>query len=198
MDQPWIFLHSKILYACRIFTLKKEGYRSPRTGREHDFFLLDSADWVNVIPLTADGRVILVKQFRMGTKGFSLEIPGGMLDDGDHPAGAAARELLEETGYAGEEPILLGVVHPNPAIQTNRCYTYLINNVVFKTSPRQDSTEDIQVQSAPLAHIPELIRKGKITHALVIAAFYWYFSRTGSRDSKVPGQEKTFPSQEGA
>ncbi len=189
MGEPWTFLHSKILYTCRIFSLKKEGYRSPRTGREHDFFLLDSADWVNVIPRTADGRIILVKQYRIGTKDFSLEIPGGMLDEGDDPAGAAARELSEETGYAGEEPILLGVVHPNPAIQTNRCFTYLINNVVFKTPPQQDSTEDIEVQSAPLDHIPELIRKGEITHALVIAAFYWYFSSTASKDSRVQGLE---------
>ncbi len=187
MGQPWTFLHSKILYTCRIFSLKKEGYRSPRTGREHDFFLLDSTDWVNVIPRTADRRIILVKQYRIGTKDFSLEIPGGMLNEGDNPAGAAARELLEETGYAGEEPILLGVVHPNPAIQTNRCYTYLIDNVVFKTAPQQDSTEDIEVQFVPLAHIPELIRQGKITHALVIAAFYWYFSSTVSKDSEVQG-----------
>jgi len=189
MTQPWTFLHSKILYACRIFTLKKEGYRSPRTGKEHDFYLLDSSDWVNIIPLTADGRVILVRQFRMGTKDFSLEIPGGMLDEGDHPAGAAARELLEETGYAGEEPILLGVVHPNPAIQTNRCYTFLIKNVVLKSSPRQDSTEDIEVQSAPLDDIPRLIHEEKITHALVIAAFYWYFSNPASKDSGVQALE---------
>ena len=189
MPGPWTFLYSKIIHACRIFTLKQEGYRSPRTGKDHDFYLLDSSDWVNVIPLTADGRVILVRQFRMGTKDFSLEIPGGMLDEGDHPAGAAARELLEETGYAGEEPILLGVVHPNPAIQTNRCYTYLINKVVRKTSPRQDSTEDIEVQSAPLDDIPRLIHEEKITHALVIAAFYWYFSNPASKDSRVQGLE---------
>jgi ADP-ribose pyrophosphatase len=186
MPHPWTFLYSKIIHACRIFTLKKEGYRSPRTGKEHDFYLLDSSDWVNVIPLTAEGRVILVKQYRFGTKDFSLEIPGGMLDPGDHPAGAAARELLEETGYAGEEPILLGVVHPNPAIQSNRCYTYLIHNVVFKTLPRQDSTEDIEVHSAPLHDIPRLIHEGKITHALVIAAFYWYFSRIGFKGTTAP------------
>ena len=185
MAQPWTFLHSKLIHACRIFTLKTEGYRSPRTGKEHDFYLLDSTDWVNVIPLTADDRVILVKQFRMGTKDFSLEIPGGMLDEGDGPAGAAARELAEETGYAGDEPVLLGVVHPNPAIHTNRCYTYLIKNVVLQTSPQQDSTEDIEVQSVPLGDIPRLIREEKITHALVIAAFYWYFSGTGFQDART-------------
>jgi 8-oxo-dGTP pyrophosphatase MutT (NUDIX family) len=164
-----------------------EGYRSPRTGKDHDFFLLDSFDWVNIIPLTADGRVILVKQYRLGTKDFSLEIPGGMLNEGEEPVGAAARELLEETGYAGEEPILLGVVDPNPALQTNRCYTYLINNVAFRTTPQQDSTEDIEVQSVPLADIPRLIHEGKITHALVIAAFFWYYTNTASKDSRVHG-----------
>ena len=175
MPGPWAFLHSKILYVCRIFTLKVEGYRSPRTGKEHDFYLLDSPDWVNVIPLTPDGRIILVKQYRVGTRDFSLEIPGGMLDQGESPEGAAVRELLEETGYAGDDPILLGIVHPNPAFQTNRCHTFLVNNVRPKAPLRQDSTEDIEVESAPLSEIPRLIREGRITHALVIAAFYWYF-----------------------
>ena len=182
MVLPWTFLHSKIIHSCRIFTLKKDGYRSPRTGKEHDFYLLDSVDWVNVIPLTSDGQVILVKQFRFGTKDFSLEIPGGMLDEGDMPSQAAVRELREETGYAGDEPILLGFVHPNPAIHTNRCHTYLVRNVTFKNLLPQDSTEDIEVQIVPLADIPRLIREGQITHALVIAAFYWYFSTTGFKD----------------
>ncbi len=188
MAQPWTFLHSTILYVCRIFTLKKEGYRSPRTGREHDFFLLDSPDWVNIIPLTADGKVILVNQYRFGTREFSLEIPGGMLDEGDDPAGAAVRELREETGYAGEEPVLLGVVHPNPAVHTNRCHTYLIRNVVFQGVPRQDSTEDIEVRSVPLSEIPRLIGEGEITHALVIAAFYWYFMGKKAMGEKGMGE----------
>ena len=187
MAQPWTWISSKILTTCRIFTVKQEIYRSPRTDKEHEFYLLDSGDWVNVIPLTSDEKVILVKQFRFGTKDFSLEIPGGMLDDGEPPAQAARRELLEETGYAGDEPILLGMVHPNPAIHTNRCYSYLIRNVTFNHPPRQDSTEDIEVQIVPLAEIPRLIRDGRITHALVIAAFYWYFINTRVMGSRVQG-----------
>jgi ADP-ribose pyrophosphatase len=180
MTKPWTHLYSKVLQSCRVFAMREELYRSPRTGQEHVFYLIDSPDWVNVIPLTADGKVILVKQYRFGTKEFSLEIPGGMLDQGDTPEGAASRELLEETGYTGDKPILLGIVHPNPAIHTNRCYTYLIKNAIFANAPRQDSTEDIEVQCAPLSEIPQLIREGKITHALVIAAFYWYFSLASS------------------
>ncbi len=183
MPHPWTWISSKILTACRIFTLSQETYRSPRTGEDHEFYLLDSGDWVNVIPLTPDEEVILVKQFRFGTKDFSLEIPGGMVDGGESPAQAVARELLEETGYAGDKPILLGMVHPNPAIHTNRCYSYLIKNAAFRHPPRQDSTEDIEVQIVPLAEIPRMIRDGRITHALVIAAFYWYFSRAGFKDS---------------
>lgn len=179
MAKPWIWIESAVLYSCRIFDLRKERYRSPRTGREHDFFLLQSGDWVNVIPLTSDEKVVMVRQYRFGTKAFSLEIPGGMVDAGDTPDGAATRELLEETGYGGEAPVLLGVVHPNPAIHTNRCYTYLIEDVHYQRAPRQDATEDIEVQMVPLAEIPGLIRDGEITHSLVIAAFYWYFSKRG-------------------
>ena len=183
MAQPWTWISSKVLAACRIFTLSREIYRSPRTGKEHEFYLLDSGDWVNVIPLTPDEEVILVKQFRFGTKDFSLEIPGGMVDGEESPAQAVGRELLEETGYAGDQPILLGMVHPNPAIHTNRCYTYLVRNAAFHHPPRQDSTEDIEVQIVPLAEIPRMIHEGRITHALVIAAFYWYFSQAGFNDS---------------
>jgi len=193
MLEPWMFMNSAILQSNRIFDLKREQYRSPRTAKVHEFYVLESNDWVNVIPLTADEEVVLVKQYRFGTKEFSLEIPGGMLDPDDSPAGAACRELLEETGYAGEEPIFLGTVHPNPAIHTNRCYTYLVQNVRYQKMPKQDSTEDIEVLRVPVADIPELIRKGSITHALVIAAFYWYFfSKTGFKGSRVPGsgQEK--------
>lgn len=186
MAQPWMLLASKVLQSCRVFTLINERYRSPRTGQEHDFYLIDSPDWVNVIPLTADGKVILVKQYRFGTKEFSLEIPGGMLDPGDTPASAARRELLEETGYAGDEPILLGVVHPNPAIHTNRCYTYLVKNATYQSPPKEDSTEDIEVLSFRLSDIPELIHDGKISHALVVAAFYWYFSITELKNPMIP------------
>jgi 8-oxo-dGTP pyrophosphatase MutT (NUDIX family) len=176
MILPWTSLGSKLLHACRVFTLKEERFRSPRTHREYEFFLIESGDWVNVIPVTPEGQVVLVKQYRFGTKDFSLEIPGGMIDPGDTPEGAALRELMEETGYAGEEPRLLGMVHPNPAIHTNRCYTFLVRNAVYRKLPRQDSTEDIEVILVPLAEIPSLIGNGAITHALVIAAFYWYFS----------------------
>lgn len=182
MIKPWKFLHAAKINSCRVFDIIREEYISPKSGQKHDFYLIDSVDWVNVIPLTPKKEVILVKQYRFGTKDFSLEIPGGMIDPGDTPAQAAYRELLEETGHAGDEPILLGMVHPNPAIHTNRCYTYLIKNATLQQPPQNDSTEDIEVQISPLSEIPKLISTGKITHALVIAAFYWFFSSSWFRE----------------
>jgi 8-oxo-dGTP pyrophosphatase MutT (NUDIX family) len=159
----------------RVFSLRTDRARSPRTGAEHDFFILESAPWVNVIPLTADGLVVMVRQYRHGTRTVTLEIPGGLVEEGDTPEEAAARELMEETGYRAARMIGFGSVHPNPAIQNNRCYTFLAEDVTPFGAQQQDEREDIEVVLKPLSQIPSLIRGGEISHALVIAAFYRLF-----------------------
>jgi 8-oxo-dGTP pyrophosphatase MutT (NUDIX family) len=123
----------------------------------------------------------MIRQYRHGSREVTLEIPGGLVDPGDTPEGAASRELLEETGYQAEEYVKIGVSNPNPAIFNNRCYTFMARNVTKVSDPRPDQTEDIEVVLIPLPEIPELIRKGKIDHAIVIAAFSWYFLRTNSQ-----------------
>jgi ADP-ribose pyrophosphatase len=173
--QPWQRLDSETLYSCRIFSLRKDRNRSPRDGREHDFFVLDSGDWVNIVPVTADNKVVLIHQYRHGIDSITLEIPGGMIDPHDaSPLHAARREMQEETGYDSDDIILLGSIHPNPAIQGNRCYTYLARNVEKRFEPQFDTTEETEVSLVPVTHLPDLVRQGKITHALVVTAFYWY------------------------
>lgn len=175
MIKTWPCIASKTTYSNRIFSIKTNTTRSPRTGNEHEFFVIESSDWVNIIPVTDDRHVVMVRQYRHGSNRITLEIPGGMLDPGDTAEKAASRELLEETGYEAGEWLKLGDVSPNPAIFNNRCHTFLARNLKKVRVPKPDQTEDIDVVLVHLSKIPHLIRKGTIDHALVIAAFYWYF-----------------------
>ncbi len=175
MIRKWEKIDSQPIADFRIFSTRKDTSLSPRTGREHAFFVLESPDWVNVIPVTPQGQIVLIRQYRHGIEQITLEIPGGMVDGTDGDAAAAGRrELLEETGYAAEDMIYLGSVHSNPAFLNNQTYTYLATNVRKVQEPQFDGAEDIEVVLADAAEIPDMIRHGRITHALVVAAFYHY------------------------
>jgi len=156
-----------------IFRAYRLRSRSPRTGETRDITLLEAGDWVNVIALTPDLQVVLVRQFRHGTRDFTLEIPGGQVEPEETPVQAAARELREETGFAGEGPLALGKVTPNPAFLNNRCHTVLFENCRQVGEPAPDCGEDIEVLIRPLAEIHGIIASGQIDHALVICAFWW-------------------------
>ncbi|MDI7259539.1 MAG: NUDIX hydrolase [Thermodesulfobacteriota bacterium] len=175
MIKPWPLVQSQSTQSYRVFSIRTDTILSPRTGVEHDFYVIESNDWVNIIPLTDDHQVVMVRQYRHGSKEVTLEIPGGLVDPGDTPQEAAARELLEETGYTAGGWIKIGAVNPNPAIFNNRCYTFLANNLRKVSDPKPDQTEDIEVVLIPLSDIPELIQNGKIDHAMVITAFNLYF-----------------------
>ncbi|MDP1989951.1 MAG: NUDIX hydrolase [Syntrophales bacterium] len=171
----WPLVSSRLDRSYRIFDLRMDRSVSPRTGEEHDFIVLESAPWVNVIALTDREEVVLIRQYRHGIREVTLEIPGGLVEAADEPPAAAKRELLEETGYRGEEWIDLGYVHPNPAIQNNRCHTFLALGAKPAGAQSLDDKEDIAVVLKPLAEIPSLIREGAITHALVVCAFWRFF-----------------------
>jgi 8-oxo-dGTP pyrophosphatase MutT (NUDIX family) len=185
MVKPWPCIRSQSNRSFRVFSIRTDTVISPRTGAEHDFYIIESEDWINVIPFAADDQVVMIKQYRHGARKVTLEIPGGLVDPGDTPEKAAARELWEETGYQAEELVKIGVVNPNPALFNNRCYTFVARNARKMHDPMPDQTEDIEVVLIPLIEIPNLISKGEIDHAMVITAFYWYFSRT-QQGLKIP------------
>ena len=173
--KPWKIISTKRNELIKFFNLRTDRAVSPRTDLPHDFYVLESSGWINVIPLTPQDDVILIRQYRHGIQGFTLEIPGGLIEHGDTPEGAAARELYEETGYRAKEMIFLGSVHANPAILNNICYTYIARDVYPAGKQDLDDSEDIEIVIKPLAEIPKLIKEGEITHSLILAAFYRFY-----------------------
>lgn len=169
----WEELKSAEVYRTSIFTVHKVRARSTASGREHDFDILQTPDWVNVIAATDTGGVVLIRQYRHGTREVTLEIPGGMVEPDEPPLEAARRELAEETGFTADNWEQIGVVEPNPAFQTNRTYTFVARGARLTAEPQPDPNEEIEVEEHPLADIPGLMRDGTIKHALVVCAFFY-------------------------
>lgn len=177
---PWPLVRCEEVADCRVFRVRRDVAVSPETGMEHGFFVLEGADWVNVVALTEAGEMVFVRQWRAGTGEVTLEIPGGTVDPGDpSPLEAARRELREETGYVSDDWREIGWVHPNPAILSNRCFTFRALGCRREGEPSPDGTEELSVELHPEARVPALVREGRIRHALVLVAFHWHATSCG-------------------
>jgi ADP-ribose pyrophosphatase len=171
---PWTVVDTEEVQQCAVFSVHRDRVRSPRTGDLHAFWRLVSPEWVNVVPVTADDRVVMVRQWRHGSRALTLEIPGGIVDPGESPAEAAARELLEETGYGGGELVAIGAVNPNPALFGNAVHTFWARGVELRGDIVHHGAEETAVELVPLAELDARVRAGAIDHALVIAALHWF------------------------
>ena len=187
-DSPaWRRVRSERVADCRVFRVRRDIAINPRGGAEHDFYVVEAGDWINVIPLTRDEEVVMIEQYRHGSEDVTLEIPGGMVDEGESPVEAAARELIEETGYTSNEITALGRTRPNPAIHDNWLHTFLARGARFEREPVFDRAEHCALRLVPLRGVPALIAEGFITHALVVVAFHrlglWREGRLRSSDA---------------
>ena len=173
MIRPWKKLGSTIQSEHRIFKVRRDRVVNPRTNAEHEMVVLENPDWVNIIALTPADELVMVEQYRQGSETVELEIPGGMVDEGEAPLEASLRELREETGYEGENPRLLGSLLANPAIMNNQVHTVCVENCTQKHELAFDDGEDIDLRLIPATKIPKMIRTGEIRHAIIVAALNW-------------------------
>ncbi len=176
---PWATGRERTLASTRVFDLLAASVQCPRSGQYKEFYKLSAGPWVNVIAVTAQQQLLLIRQYRFGSGQVEIEIPGGAVDPGEDPLQAGIRELREETGYAGGEARLIGWVRPNPAIQDNICSTVLVEPVTKVGDPRFEDMEDIEVFTAPATTALAMAAGGEIRHGLVLNALMFYAMHRG-------------------
>lgn len=172
VPRDWQRTRSEVESDLHVFRVRRDAAVSPRTGEEHDFVVLESADWVAVVALTADGRLVLVRQFRHGLRKVTLELPGGLIDAGLTPEEAARAELRQETGYGGGEWTELGRLAPLPAVFTNHVHVFLARGVRLQGAPELDPGEDIVTELISVEDARLMVARGEIVHAAVVGALY--------------------------
>ena len=159
---------------CRIFKVERSIAVSPVDEQPRAFHRIQSVDWAQIVPITADGQVVLVRQYRHGDQRVTIEIPGGLVDPGEAPATAALRECLEETGYRARAALPLGVIAPNPALFGNRLHSYYAVDVEPERAVQNTGTEVTEVVLVPVTDLEELLLAGEIDHALVAGTLWRY------------------------
>ncbi|MBI5823332.1 MAG: NUDIX hydrolase [Chloroflexi bacterium] len=165
--KPWKILESRHPYP----KFRMDTCELP-SGKNYKAFVLEFDAWANVVALTKNNEVVLVKQYRHGVQEMSLELPGGVVDKGENPLEGAKRELMEETGYSAGSIVEVGRLFPNPAIQQNTLYCYLAMDVELAGEQHLDEAEEIEVQLIPLNELIEMAGQGKFLHALNVAVLF--------------------------
>ena len=164
---PWKILESRHPFP----KFRMDSCELP-SGKPYQAYVFEFDSWANVVAITKNNEVVLVKQYRHGVQEVLLELPGGVVDDGENPLEGAKRELMEETGYAAGNIIEIGRLYPNPAIQQNTLYCYLATDVELTGVQHLDDAEEIEVCLVPLDELVEMARRGKFLHALNVAVLF--------------------------
>jgi ADP-ribose pyrophosphatase len=182
----WQRIDHRALLSTRVFDIQAIRFDHPqRTDGGKEFFVIDAPDWVIAAPVTPAGELVMVRQFRFGVEQLSWELPGGVSEPDETPTQTAVRELMEETGYRGGEPEVLGWVHPNPAIQNNRAHLVAIPDARLVAETNWDQDEEIEMALVPIPEALRRARSGEVTHALMLNMLFllepWWQRHAGQK-----------------
>jgi 8-oxo-dGTP pyrophosphatase MutT (NUDIX family) len=179
-DLEWKTLDSRYVFQDEWITVRADTCEMPDGKVIEPFYILEYLPWVNVVALTAEQQIVLVRQYRPGVRQTTLELPGGSSNPDDPSMlHAIRRELREETGYGGGEFIELGALLPNPASQNNTVHGFLATNVERIAELQPDDSEFLEVVLLPLDEVIELARIGGLSHALHVATLFLALSHLG-------------------
>jgi ADP-ribose pyrophosphatase len=176
---------SRVLATTRVIELHGVQFSHPVRKTDREFTVIHSRDWVNVVAVTTDRQLVLVRQFRYGVGAMSLEIPGGIIEENEDPVQAGLRELMEETGFSGKNARLLGTIHPNPAIQDNRCHLVCVEEATRDGTVAWDDDEEIEVITLPVDEVYALAHAGEITHALALNGLFLFSPQWAAMKSRT-------------
>ncbi len=176
---PWQLLGRSYLFRRPPWLVLRQDHLRLPSGREiPEYWVSEFPPWANVVAVTPEDQVVMVRQYRPGLGDVHYEIPAGVVDAKDADPGAAARrELLEETGYGGGDWSPLMVLSANPALQDNLTYTYLAEGVTAQRPPDPDATEDLRVQLVHVSQLSALLDAGEVVQALHAAPLLRYLLR---------------------
>lgn len=180
----WELLNRKKVADTRILSVFEDTYTMHRggalpTSSTSSFVTVDTADWATILPITTDGKFVMIDQYRFGSKEISLEFPGGVIGQGEDPVATGIRELEEETGYVAGSMELISVQNPNPAFMTNTFNILLATDCTLSGQTKFDAFEDISsLKTFTYDEVVNLFRTNKITHSLMYSVFFAYLAHS--------------------
>jgi ADP-ribose pyrophosphatase len=176
----WKLLKAEYILQDRWLSLRADTCRLPSGRTVAPYYVLEYPPWVNVVALTKDHYVVLVRQYRHGIQQTVVELPCGTVEATDAtPLAAMQRELLEETGYAGVNMTETGRLSPNSATHTNVTYCFLATGVERVAEPMAEDTERVETVLMPLTDVIELAKQGGLLQALHVGSLFFALHTLG-------------------
>lgn len=175
----WKVLASEYLFNEPWLTVRKDKCELPNGNVIPSFYVIEYPEWVNVFALTEEGQVVMVKQYRHGLKQTSIELPGGVVDEGEDIEAAARRELMEETGYEFSYYEYLGKICANPSTTNNFMHMYLARGGRKVGEQDLDHSEEIEVMLMSIEDVKQLVREHKIVQSLHTNCIFYALNKLG-------------------